>query len=194
MMSPARITTTFLLAFGTMLAGSTPVRADPVRRVVVDRIVAVVDREVITLVELRRRAAPFLRTLASLDEASRPVAEVRMYRELVDRLVEERLIARRARMASIVVTASEIDKALDSIAEKNHLSREALLAEARATGLSEADYRDEIHRQLLSFKCLRVYLAGKEKGIAEMSDAQMQEASRAMIEESKRDVFVEVRL
>ncbi|MDC3962337.1 SurA N-terminal domain-containing protein [Polyangium jinanense] len=193
-MSPFRITTAFLFAFGVMLAASTPVRAEPVRRVVVDRIVAVVDREVITLVEVRRRAEPFLRTLASLDEAARTVAEVRMYRDLVDRIVEERLIARRARMASITVTASEIDTAIDSIAQTNKLSREALLAEARTTGLSEADYRDEIYRQILSFKCLRVYLAGKKKGFAELNDAQMQEASRAMIEESKRDVHIEVRL
>ncbi|MDI1484196.1 SurA N-terminal domain-containing protein [Polyangium sp. y55x31] len=192
-MSPARITTTFLLAFGAMVAGSTPVRAEPVRRVVVDRIVAVVDREVITLVELRRRAAPLLRKLASVDEASRTMAETHMYRDLVNQMVEERLIARRARMSSIVVTASEIDAALDSLAQANHLSREALLVEVRAAGVSEADYRDDLRRQLLLFKCLRLHLAGK-KVSGEMNDAQMQEASRAMMEEIKRDVFVEVRL
>ena len=83
----------------------------------------------ITLVELRRHAAPHLLKLASLDEATRPVAEARMYREVMDQLIDGRLIARRARMASIVVTASEIDAALDSIAQANHLSREALLAD-----------------------------------------------------------------
>ncbi|WP_282422910.1 SurA N-terminal domain-containing protein [Polyangium sp. 15x6] len=184
----------FLFAFGVMLAASTPVRAEPVRRVVVDRIVAVVDREVITLVEVRRRAAPLLRGLASVDEATRPVAEARMYRELVSQMVDERLIARRARMASIVVAASEIDAAIDSLAQKNNLSRDALLAEVRTAGHSEADYRDDVHRQLLLFKCLRVYLAGKKKGLAELNDALVQEASRAMLEESKREVHIEVRL
>ncbi|MDI1448891.1 SurA N-terminal domain-containing protein [Polyangium sp. 6x1] len=195
-MSLARITSALVLVFGVALSGSTPVQAEPVRRVVVDRIVAVVDREVITLVELRRRAAPHLLKLASLDEATRPVAEARMYREVMDQLIDGRLIARRARMASIVVTASEIDTALDSIAQANHLSREALLAEARTAGFSEADYRDEVHSQLLSFKCLRVYLAGKgkEKTSGEMSNAQMQEATRAMIDEMRRGVYVEVRL
>ncbi len=195
-MSPRRLAFVFVLVFGAVLVGppvTKSANAEPVRRVVVNRIVAVVDREVITLVELRRRMAPFLLSLASLEEAKRSVAEAQAYRQLVDRLIEERLIARRARMASISVTESEIEAALDTIAQSNRLTREALLAEARATGLPESDYREEIRRQIVSHKLLRLYLAGKNGG-AGMTDTQMEEARRVMIEEIRREVHIEVRL
>jgi parvulin-like peptidyl-prolyl isomerase len=188
-----------VIAFVTCLG--LPAFAETTKRVVVmDRIVAVVGDEIVTLVELRRRAAPLLiRIKSSVGEAERPRAEAEMYRELLRSIVEEHLILRVARTKQISVSGDEINSAAEGVAKSNKITTDELYEQAAAQGMDRVAYRDELARQLLRFKVLRqitpsaVLEANKGKPEAELAKAVEDSFSR-WIEQQKQEVHVEVRL
>ncbi|MBW2457781.1 MAG: SurA N-terminal domain-containing protein [Deltaproteobacteria bacterium] len=127
----------------------------------VDRIVAVVGKAPILLSTLRTRCLPFL-TMARRqieDETQLMIAESKVYRQMLDTLVNERLVARQAAQEQIAVIDGEVDKAIDSVAEQNSMTREELMAEIKRNSLTETSYRAEISRQILEGKVLMRRLA-----------------------------------
>lgn len=128
---------------------------------VVDRVAAVVGEAPILLSTLRRRARPFIRTMeASItDEGERMIARARVRRDLLGKLVEEQLIAQAAAKAQVEVERSELERALDSVAKQNNMTRTQLFAQVeRSAGMTAADYRAELERQVLEYKMLQLVL------------------------------------
>jgi len=127
----------------------------------VDRIVAVVDQTPILLSTLQARARPFLAMARQQieDETQLMIAESKVYRQMLDTLVNEQLIARQAEQQQLTVQDNELEKAIDSVAEQNSMSREELMAEIKRNGLTEPFYRAEIRRQILEGKVLMQRLA-----------------------------------
>lgn len=116
----------------------------------IERIVAVVDRTPITLSEVRARALPIERKAELQRDPPPDVA--RLHRELIEHMVEERLIAEDAQARHLEATNDEIDRAAQAMAQGG-LTVEALYAGAtRELGLSREAYRDEIRRQILDAK------------------------------------------
>ncbi len=130
---------------------------------VVERIVAVVGERAILLSDVRERARPFL--LRAFDGVppgpQRDAAVSQIYRAVLGRMVEDELEDRAAEKSGIVVTPQEIDQALERVAAQNGLSKGAVLAEAKRSGLTEAQYRDELRRQVLQAKLVNVRLQGR---------------------------------
>jgi peptidyl-prolyl cis-trans isomerase SurA len=183
-------------ALGIVLLAPPSARAEPVRRTVVNRIVAVAGSDVITLVELRRRARPYLAQLTNADEVSRLVAEEKVYKEVVQRIIEERLIDSHARSLSIATEAAEIDRGLAALARAQGQTPQALLAAAASIGLSEADCREALRLEILTGKLVQIRLGRKKKGPDASSPGEMDRAieqeRRALLDELRRDVFIEV--
>ncbi len=129
----------------------------------VERVVAVVGEDSILLSEVRLRARPMLlRIQAQVPPgAQRNAAISQAYVSVLEHLIEEQLKLRSARKSQIHVTPAEIDRALDRVAKQNGLTRAALLTEAARTGMSEAEYREEIRQQLLEMKLLELRLQGR---------------------------------
>jgi peptidyl-prolyl cis-trans isomerase SurA len=123
---------------------------------VVDRIVAVVDTSPILLSELRERARPYKLQVRKTNppEDKRAEAEAQVDKQVLERIVEERLIAIEAKRRRISVAEDEIGVALKNVAASRNVTVETVLAEAREAALTETDYRDEIRRQLLDGKVL----------------------------------------
>src|SRR5690606_6624537 len=89
-----------------------------------DRVVAVVDRSPILLSEVRARAKPILARMAA--DRGKPLGDgdvAAVHRELVDVMVDERLIAREAEERHLTVGPDEVDRALDSIAANAKVAR-----------------------------------------------------------------------
>ncbi len=135
------------------LTATSPARAEVYQ---VDRIVAVVGKTPILLSTLRRRARPFVTTMERqvTEETQRLIAEAKLYRQVLERLVDEQLIARQAAKTELTVEPAEVDKGLDTVAKQNGLGRKALLREIERNGMTEAFYRAEIGRQILEGKLL----------------------------------------
>ena len=135
----------------------------PARAVIVERIVAVVGERPILLTELQRREHPFLfRILAGAQGAAQiAAAKTEMEKELLNRMIDDRLEESAADKAHLSVSAEEIDNALRNIATSARLSLPQLLDEARKQGLTEMDYREELRRQVLEGKLIQLRVRGR---------------------------------
>ncbi len=130
---------------------------------IVEKVVAVVGERPILLSELRHRARPFLfRILVSTPNAAQQTAaESEMMRDLLNRMIDDRLEEQAADKARLVVTAEEIDNAIKNVAAQARVRPSDLVGEAKRQGLTEQDYRDEIRRQLLEGKLVQLRVRGR---------------------------------
>ena len=130
---------------------------------IVERVVAVVAERPILLSDVRQRARPFLyRILATTPGAPRRAAhETEMFRELLNRMIDDRLEERAADQAHLGVTPDEVDRALENVAGQAKVTVGELMAEAHRQGLTEQDYRDEIRRQVLEGKLIQLRVRGR---------------------------------
>jgi peptidyl-prolyl cis-trans isomerase SurA len=146
------------VAAGTLLAVPRPAQAT-----VVERVVAIVGDRAIFLSDLRERAQPFLIRVETEVPvgAQRAAAISQIYSMLVERMIDEELQQRAATKSQIAVTPQEIDAALGRIASQNGVEVERLFAEARASGMNDKTYRNEIRRQVLEAKLLNLRLQGR---------------------------------
>src|SRR5262249_17824966 len=102
---------TMTWVFALTLAG-----AQPHGRKLVDRIVAIVNEEIITLSELDTAAKPFLND----GDREEKVAATR--REVLDQLISDKLIGQQITEAKISVGDEEIDRAVKDILRQNNIT------------------------------------------------------------------------
>jgi len=133
------------------------------RAIIIERIVAVVGERPILLTELQRREHPFLfRILAGAQNPSQiAAAKSEMEKELLNRMIDDRLEESAADKAHLSVSAEEVDNAIRNIATSAKLSLPQLLDEARKQGLTEMDYREELRRQVLEGKLIQLRVRGR---------------------------------
>ncbi len=120
-------------------------QAQPVR--MVDRIVAVVNKEVVTASELRERVELAARELA---RQRTPLPE----RALLERQVLERLIIDKAQLqlaaeGGVRVDELQLDRSIARIAESNKLTLAAFRKALEDDGVSMARFRDEVRQQIV---------------------------------------------
>ncbi len=135
----------------------------PAQAAIVERVVAVVGERPVLLSELRQRARPHLyRIVMSTQNASQQAAaESEMFRELLTRIIDERLEEQAADKAHLTVTPEEVDNGIRQVAAQARLDPKQLVAEAKRQGLTEQDYRDEIRRQVLEGKLIQLRVRGR---------------------------------
>jgi len=143
----------------------------------VERVVAVVDDDVVLASELDRRLAIARVAITKLpDPAERQRHDVQLQRELLQTLVEERLIAQHAARLALTIDDSQIDLAIAQIkAANNNLDDAALAHAVTDSGRTMAEYRADLHHQLLRFRLFMVLFGDRLK----ISDAAMQAAHAA---------------
>ncbi len=123
-----------------------PVHAAP-RAVEVDRIVAVVNSEVITALQLRARVEQAKRQLGR-QGVELPPEEV-LQRQLLERLIVERAQLQLAQETSLRVDDATLERAIERVAANNKLSVEQLRAALEADGVPWSRFREEIRTEIL---------------------------------------------
>ena len=123
-----------------------PVHAAP-RAVEVDRIVAVVNSEVITSLQLRARIEQAKRQLAR-QGVELPPDNV-LERQLLERLIVERAQVQLAQETSLRVDDATLERAIERIAGNNKLSVEQLRTTLETDGVAWNRFRDEIRTEIL---------------------------------------------
>jgi peptidyl-prolyl cis-trans isomerase SurA len=189
------------LVFSLLLIGAIASVSPNAEARIVDRVVAVVADTPIFLSDLRARATSHLLRLdtaapENYDEGmKRTASETEMFREVLDRLIDEELVGQAAGAARITVTGSEIDEALDRVAKQSKLTRAELLAEAKKQGVEPAAYRAELFRQILEGKWLSLASTKPPPGSDEAATVRHRESERKrLLAELRAKVFIEVRL
>ncbi|MFL6622038.1 MAG: peptidylprolyl isomerase [Sulfurifustis sp.] len=112
----------------------------------VDRVVAVVNNDVITANELEKRMAEARQQLDA--QKIKPPPEDVLRRQLLERLVAEQIQLQLATQTGIRVTDQDVDPAIATIAGRNKMTVDALYDVVRRQGLDRAEYREQIRNQL----------------------------------------------
>jgi len=112
-----------------------------------DRIVAVVEEDVILQSELDRAVANVLGQYRNNPQQLPPRAELE--RQVLDRLISLRLQVQRAESTGIRVTDADLDQAAQRVAELNKIDVRQLRASIEHEGISYDEYRKSLKDQLL---------------------------------------------
>jgi peptidyl-prolyl cis-trans isomerase SurA len=121
--------------------------------VFLDRVVAVVNNEVITWSELRaaisREGKSFL---DKVPESRKEEAMKGMEKEFLNNLIDTKLELQEARKKGLELSKAEIDSAIADIKKKYNLTDEALLNSLAAEGMTFEDYRTRLGEQIMLSK------------------------------------------
>jgi len=116
---------------------------------IIDRIVAVVNDEIITLSELERfRESFYPRTPKKNDWLSKEWHLLDSRRQALDALIEEKLIDQEADRQNINVTQKELKETLESLRRQQGLSRSQLEQILKAQDLTYETYSAEVEKGL----------------------------------------------
>lgn len=130
---------------------------------VVDRIVAVVNDDIILLSELDESFKPYAdRIMAlgySLDEKRRTLFNIR--EEILNQLIDQKLTDQQIKRSKITVSDNEIDKAIERLKEANLFTDEELREMLKAEGLTMEEYRKRIKDQILRAKLVNFEIKSK---------------------------------
>lgn len=145
----------YLLGAALLLtAAQAPAAADPSAGEVIERIVAIVNGEVLLLSELRTRAAPFLTRVMQAPEMQRMALLQQLYGELLTQLIDERLLEQEARKLSISVLSSDVERAIENVQRQNGLNDADFWEAVSGQGFSPEQYKADVRRQLLRLKVI----------------------------------------
>ena len=117
-----------------------------VQPVEVDHIVAVVNDEAITAVEVRARFVAVERQLRG-QNVQLPPREL-MERQLLERMIADRVQLQFAKETGLRISDIELDAAMRRIAESNRLSLQDFRAALEKDGLSWAKFREDIRDEI----------------------------------------------
>ena len=115
----------------------------------VDRVVAVVNGEVITSTELEQASQGFyskLRQTTPSAELEKAMAEAR--KETLTEMIEDLLIAQKSREFNLEVTDEEISAAIERIAADNGMTTAQLYKELQKSNVSEEEYHRKLGSQI----------------------------------------------
>lgn len=160
-MGPLARRTTGWLAIAALTACVLGARAHTARADVIERVIAVVDDEPLFLSELRRRAVPFLAQVERVPPLQREAATTQLYTELLDHLIDEALFLRAAHKEQVHVTADDVDRAIHNVQRQSQLGEHEFWQAVAGQGFTEAQYRDDVRRQLIRLKLLNVRARGR---------------------------------
>ena len=119
-------------------------RAEPQ---VIDKIIAIVDDDVILASELEERVATVVTNLPA--EAREQVTPERIRSDVFDQLVLESIQLQLALRAGVRISDAQLNQSMERIAAQNSMSLEQFRQALERDGLSYTDAREKIRRDLL---------------------------------------------
>ncbi len=137
-----------LLLMLLLLAAGSAVQAETV-----NRIVAVVNDDIITLYQLDQELEKRQYGNGGLAQLS-PQALAEARQKALPGLIDETLIAQRVKTLGIEVDNDEIEAAISDVLMQNQLTRDELIKALDLQGMSFDVYRENLRQQILRFKLL----------------------------------------
>jgi peptidyl-prolyl cis-trans isomerase SurA len=132
------------------------------RKVVVERVVAIVNDAIILASELDARMVPVRQEAAEIaDPKERDRRLAKQTVQTLDEMVNEELIVQAAEAGKVEVEASEVQAALDEIKTQNKLDDAGLAQVLAAQGYNISNYKQELRRQLLRLRATNQLVAPK---------------------------------
>jgi parvulin-like peptidyl-prolyl isomerase len=123
------------------------------RATVVNKIVATVDGDPITLYQLKQYSEKNLRT-----RQGGPVLD---QSQTLEALITDKVIEKEASDKGIIVRDEDIDHYIEGIKERNHLTEEQLQQALAAQGLSKESYRAQVREDIQKAQLINREIRGK---------------------------------
>ncbi len=150
------------LALGAVLLAPPALGADPADKkaeddaLVVERIVAVVDTDVVLLSEVEEALDLLVKAQPPPAGSDRLAYRDKKRAEVIDTLVAEKLLEREIKKLRIDVSEPEIERALEATKAQYNLDDAAFEMALAQQGMSLKDYKDGIKKQLLKLKIVEL--------------------------------------
>ena len=128
----------------------------------VDRVVAVVNDDVITMSEVNEEGRGFFQKIKEQAPAEELSAALRHAREeVLNGLIDKKLIAQEAVKQKVVVTDAELDAAFKQMIATNNMSPQQFRDQLSNIGMTEETYRDNLRNQILQSKLINYEVRSK---------------------------------
>jgi peptidyl-prolyl cis-trans isomerase SurA len=138
---------------------------------VVDRVVAVVNQEIITLSEVESRSSLLKEEREGKDRLAIRQRTYEFHRKALDQIIDEKLIDQEIKRAGIKVTGKEVEAAVEEIRRRNNLTQEEFENALVKEGLNPDSFRKQVEKRLqrvrLIQRSVRVDYSAGEKELRE---------------------------
>lgn len=129
---------------------------------VVEKIAAVVGENVILASEVEEKAGPLMGDITRIPDPDKRAARATALRhEVLDRLIDDELILQQATDLKLSVSSDQIDASIEEIKKQNNIDDDQLREALRGQGMSMAQYRSDLKRQLLRFRVLNIAVGSR---------------------------------
>ena len=115
---------------------------------IVDRVVAVVNQEIITLSEVEKWINPLKQEIVAEDRLERWERIEGLRRQVLDKLIEEKLIDQEVKKSGIKISSKEIEATLEEVRRRNAVTQEDLEKALAVEGLTLETYKKQIEKGL----------------------------------------------
>ena len=133
---------------------------------VVDRIVAVVNQDIITLSEVEKWIDPLL-VLENIRAEDRLVKKEQirdLRRKVLEQIIEDKLIEQEAKRSGVRVTAKEIESALEEVRQRNNATQEDIEKALEKEGMKLDGLKKQIEKRIQRMKILQWAVKTEAKG------------------------------
>jgi Parvulin-like peptidyl-prolyl isomerase len=131
---------------------------------VIDRVVAVVNEEPVTLFDVDKLMATKIDEIKKAESKADKQDKFENYRDLaLKSLIDEKLLLQAMKKQSITVTDPDVQRAFDNILERNKLSKEQLAEQLQKKGIAFNSYMEELRSQLGRVKFMGQVIAPRVK-------------------------------
>ncbi|HGY12010.1 MAG TPA: parvulin peptidyl-prolyl isomerase [Desulfobacterales bacterium] len=123
---------------------------------VIDRIVAIVNNDIVTLVQLRKETAPYVKKIGTsgLSDEKKKQAMQDIDKKILTALVDQSLTQQEAQKYHINVSDTDIDNAVENVKKNKSLSDKEFESALAQEGLTLEGYRENIKKQILQARII----------------------------------------
>jgi peptidyl-prolyl cis-trans isomerase SurA len=128
---------------------------------VVNRVVAIVNDDVITLYELNRKIREMTGSTAEelRDKDEKRYLETR--RKILEIMIDQKCAEMKIQELGIKVPPKEVDAAIETVKKRNRWTHENLIATLKKEGITYEEYRDDIETELQRFELINNQVRSK---------------------------------
>ncbi|KFE68018.1 peptidylprolyl isomerase [Hyalangium minutum] len=173
-----------------VIAVAVLVVAGAARAELVDKVAAVVNRDIIALSEVQQRASPELARLTERDPRKRTEQRNQVMKLALDQLIAEKLVEAEVKELGLTSSASEIDEAMADVQRQNSITDPAQFEQLLAReGYTLKTYKEFLGKQIARGKLMQLKVSSKIK----VSEEDLKAAYAQYAKNEGEDVEVHAR-
>lgn len=130
---------------------------------IVDRIVAVVNDDIITLTDLNKALSPYVDKInaAGYSAQKRKKIMYNIRKDMINRMVDQKLTDQEVKRLHVTVSDKEVDNAIERFKQSHMMTQEDLEKGLKQAGMTFKEYREKIRQEILRPKLINYTIKSK---------------------------------